>query len=43
MRLAKDTRETLGLAIEALIYLLVAIGPDPEAEPSLGATTALAV
>jgi hypothetical protein len=36
MRLAKDTRQTLGLAIEALIELLDAIGPDPEAEPSLG-------
>jgi hypothetical protein len=36
MRLAKDTRQTLGLAIEALIELLDAIGPDPDAEPSLG-------
>jgi hypothetical protein len=40
MRLAKDTRQTLGLAIEALIELLDTIGPDPEAEPSLGATNA---
>ena len=38
MRLARDTRATLGLAIEALIELLDAIGPDPEAEPSLGST-----
>jgi hypothetical protein len=35
MRLARDTRQTLGLAIEALLELLDAIGPDPEAEPSL--------
>jgi hypothetical protein len=40
MRLAKDTRQTLGLAVEALIELLDVIGPDPDAEPSLGATTA---
>ena len=40
MRLAKDTRRTLDLAVEALIDLLDAIGPDPEAEPSLGAITA---
>jgi hypothetical protein len=40
MRLAKDTRQTLDLAVEALIELLDAIGPDPDAEPSLGATTA---
>lgn len=36
MRLARDTRQTLGLAIEALIELLDAVGPDPDAEPSLG-------
>ena len=35
MRLARDTRQTLGLAIEALLELLDAIGSDPEAEPSL--------
>jgi hypothetical protein len=29
MRLARDTRQTLGLAIEALIELLDAVGPDP--------------
>jgi hypothetical protein len=40
MRLAKHTRQTLDLAIEALIELLDAIGPDPDAEPSLGSTTA---
>ena len=38
MRLAKDTQQSL--AIEALIDLLDTIGPDPEAEPSLGTTTA---
>src|SRR5688572_10853976 len=36
MRLALDTRQTLGLAIEALIEFLDAVGSDPEAEPSLG-------
>jgi len=36
MRLARDTRQTLGLAIEALIELLDAVGPDPDEEPSLG-------
>jgi hypothetical protein len=41
MRLAKDTRQSLDLAIEALIELLDAIGPDPEAEPSLAATSAI--
>jgi hypothetical protein len=40
MRLAKDTRQTLDLAIEALIEFVDAIGPDPDAEPSLGSTTA---
>ena len=38
MRLAKDTRQTLDLAVEALIELLDAIGPDPDTEPSLGST-----
>jgi hypothetical protein len=41
MRLAKDMRQTLDLAIEALIELLDAIGPDPDTEPSLGATGAM--
>jgi hypothetical protein len=36
MRLAKDTQQTVALAIEALIELLDAVGPDPDAEPSLG-------
>ncbi len=41
MRLAKDTRLTLDLAIEALIELLDASGPDSDAEPSLGPPTLL--
>jgi hypothetical protein len=41
MRLAKDTRQTLDLVIEALIEFLDAIGPDPEAKPSLSTTSAV--
>src|SRR5688572_29656850 len=40
MRLARDTRQTLDLAIEALIELDT-IELDPNAEPSLGATKAV--